>query len=160
MENVFDTITMQAAHEKAITAGKKAAQAVSNTYFGGGDGGACGFSWVTAEKTRANSKQGKALDLGREMFRNGPCQSESIECRRTSAQLIDNHERVLLCGLKNRRCFEHLCHERRHTSELKITCTHTTQHSAENGNRGAFTWYEATHLCENCDCTCVFVERV
>tara|TARA_Y100000114_G_scaffold46763_1_gene42597 strand:+ start:1204 stop:1551 length:348 start_codon:yes stop_codon:yes gene_type:complete len=61
MENVFDTITMQAAHEKAITAGKKAAQAVSNTYFGGGDGGACGFSWVTAEKTRANSKQGKAL---------------------------------------------------------------------------------------------------
>lgn len=61
MENVFDTITIQAAHEKAVAAGKQAAQAVSDQYFNGGDGGACGFSWVNAEKTRANSKQGKAL---------------------------------------------------------------------------------------------------
>jgi hypothetical protein len=62
MENVFETIQLQAAHEKAMTAARNAAQDVSNQYFNGRDGGSCGFSWVNVrEKVRSNSKLGKAL---------------------------------------------------------------------------------------------------
>lgn len=60
--DIFETIKLQSAHEKAMNAARSAAQSVSEQYFNGGDGGACGFSWVNVrDKIRSNSKLGKAL---------------------------------------------------------------------------------------------------
>jgi hypothetical protein len=52
---------VQAAHQEAMAAAQAAAQAFSQKYFGGRDGGACGFAWVDVYKVRSNSKLGKAL---------------------------------------------------------------------------------------------------
>lgn len=57
----FETIRVQMAHVKAMDAAQKAAQAFSDKYFDGKDGGACGFAWVNVYKVRSNSKMGKAL---------------------------------------------------------------------------------------------------
>lgn len=57
----FETIRVQMAHVKAMDAAEKAAREFSEKYFNGGDGGACGFAWVTVYDVRSNSKLGKAL---------------------------------------------------------------------------------------------------
>jgi len=57
----FETIKVQMAHVKAMDAAQKAARAFSEKHFNGGDGGACGFSWVDVYGVRSNSKLGKAL---------------------------------------------------------------------------------------------------
>jgi hypothetical protein len=57
----FETIRVQMAHVKALDAAQKAAKAFSDKHFDGGDGGACGFAWVTVHSVRSNSKMGKAL---------------------------------------------------------------------------------------------------
>jgi hypothetical protein len=57
----FETIRVQMAHVKALDAAQKAAKEFSNKHFNGGDGGACGFSWVNVYDVRSNSKVGKAL---------------------------------------------------------------------------------------------------
>ena len=57
----FDTVRVQMAHVKAMAEAQSAAQAFSDKYFNGGDGGACGFAWVNVYKVRSNSKLGKAL---------------------------------------------------------------------------------------------------
>ncbi len=57
----FETIRVQMAHVKAMAEAQAAAQAFSDKYFGGKDGGACGFAWVNVYKVRSNSKMGKAL---------------------------------------------------------------------------------------------------
>jgi hypothetical protein len=62
MTATFDTIKVQMAHVKALAEAQSAAQDFSNKYFGGRDGGACGFSWVNIYKVRKNSKLGKALE--------------------------------------------------------------------------------------------------
>lgn len=61
MATNFETIKVQMAHVKALDAAQKAAQEFANKHFGGRDGGACGFSWVTVHGIRSNSKLGKAL---------------------------------------------------------------------------------------------------
>ena len=60
------TVTIEAykvemAHQEALQAANTAAQAFANQHFNGGDGGACGFSWVDVWGVRSNSKLGKAL---------------------------------------------------------------------------------------------------
>lgn len=57
----FDTVRVQMAHAKALHEAKHAAAKFAHQHFGGGDGGACGFSWVTIHDVRSNSKLGKAL---------------------------------------------------------------------------------------------------
>ena len=57
----FETVRVQMAHVRAMDAAQKAAQAFSDKYFDGRDGGACGFAWVNVYKVRSNSKLGKAL---------------------------------------------------------------------------------------------------
>ena len=57
----FETVKVQMAHVRALAAAQAAAQAFADQHFGGGDGGACGFSWVNVYKVRSNSKLGKAL---------------------------------------------------------------------------------------------------
>lgn len=57
----FDTVRVQMAHVRAMDAAQKAAQAFSDKYFEGRDGGPCGFAWVNVYKVRSNSKLGKAL---------------------------------------------------------------------------------------------------
>lgn len=53
--------TVARAHDEALLAANRAAQAFANRHFNGGDGGACGFSWVDIYGVRSNSKLGKAL---------------------------------------------------------------------------------------------------
>jgi hypothetical protein len=57
----FETVKVQMAHARAIDAAQKASQAFADKYFGGKDGGPCGFAWVNVYKVRSNSKMGKAL---------------------------------------------------------------------------------------------------
>ena len=57
----FETVKVQMAHIRAMDASVSAAQAFADKHFRGGDGGACGFAWVTVYKVRSNSKMGKAL---------------------------------------------------------------------------------------------------
>lgn len=57
----FETVRVQMAHVRAMAEAQKAAQAFSDKYLGGRDGGACGFAWVNVYKVRSNSKLGKAL---------------------------------------------------------------------------------------------------
>lgn len=57
----FETIKVQMAHVRAMSAAQAAAKAFSEKHFGGKDGGACGFAWVTVYDVRSNSKLGKAL---------------------------------------------------------------------------------------------------
>ncbi len=57
----FETIKVQMAHVKALAEAQAAAKAFSDKYFGGKDGGACGFAWVNIYGVRSNSKLGKAL---------------------------------------------------------------------------------------------------
>jgi hypothetical protein len=61
MTKSVEGFIVQAAHDKAMTAARTAAQAFSDKHFGGQDGGACGFAWVNVYKVRSNSKLGKAL---------------------------------------------------------------------------------------------------
>ena len=60
MQNI-EIQKVQNAHALALQAAQSAAQAFSEKYFGGRDGGACGFAWVNVYKVRSNSKLGKAL---------------------------------------------------------------------------------------------------
>jgi hypothetical protein len=69
MTKSVEGFIVQAAHDKAMTAARTAAQAFSDKHFGGSDGGACGFAWVNVYKVRSNSKMGKAL--GEVGFRKG-----------------------------------------------------------------------------------------
>jgi hypothetical protein len=65
MTKSVESFIVEAAHEKAMTAARTAAQQFSDKHFGGQDGGACGFAWVNVYKVRSNSKLGKALqDVG------------------------------------------------------------------------------------------------
>jgi hypothetical protein len=57
----FETVKVQMAHVRALSAAQAAARAFADEHFAGGDGGACGFSWVNVYKVRSNSKLGKAL---------------------------------------------------------------------------------------------------
>ena len=57
----FETIKVQMAHAKALHEAQSASKAFSDKYFGGRDGGPCGFAWVNVYKVRSNSKLGKAL---------------------------------------------------------------------------------------------------
>ena len=52
---------IHATHERAMKEARRAAGDFANKYFSGGDGGPCGFAWVTVYKIRSNSKLGKAL---------------------------------------------------------------------------------------------------
>jgi hypothetical protein len=53
---------VQYAHEKALAEARAASKAFADHYFGGGDGGACGFAWVNVRGAiRSNSRLGKAL---------------------------------------------------------------------------------------------------
>ena len=61
MTNSVEAMLVEAVHVKALQAARNAAQAFADKHFGGGDGGACGFSWVDAFGVRSNSKLGKAL---------------------------------------------------------------------------------------------------
>ena len=61
MSATIETVKVQMAHVRAIAEAQKAAQAFSEKYFGGRDGGPCGFAWVNVYKVRSNSKLGKAL---------------------------------------------------------------------------------------------------
>jgi hypothetical protein len=61
MTKSVESFIVEAAHDKAMTAARTAAQAFSDKHFGGSDGGACGFAWVNVYKVRSNSKMGKAL---------------------------------------------------------------------------------------------------
>ena len=61
MTATFDTVKVQMAHARAIAEAQSAAQAFADKYFGGRDGGPCGFAWVNVYKVRSNSKLGKAL---------------------------------------------------------------------------------------------------
>lgn len=52
--------TLAEAHVKATEAAEKASQAFVNQYFDGGDGGACGFAWVTFyPEAKGNTRVGK-----------------------------------------------------------------------------------------------------
>jgi hypothetical protein len=61
MTKSVESFIVKAAHDRAMTAARTAAQAFSDKHFGGSDGGACGFAWVNVYKVRSNSKLGKAL---------------------------------------------------------------------------------------------------
>ena len=52
---------IQSTHERAMIEARQAAEAFTQKYFGGSDGGPCGFAWVNVYKIRSNSKLGKAL---------------------------------------------------------------------------------------------------
>jgi hypothetical protein len=58
------TITLsqaQVAHTAATDAATAAALMFADQHFGGGDGGCCGFAWVTfTPKNKGNTKLGKA----------------------------------------------------------------------------------------------------
>ena len=53
MTKSVESFIVKAAHDRAMTAARTAAQAPP--------GGACGFAWVNVYKVRSNSKLGKAL---------------------------------------------------------------------------------------------------
>lgn len=57
----FETVKVQMAHVRAMAEAQSAAKAFTEKYFGGQDGGPCGFAWVNVYKVRKNSKMGKAL---------------------------------------------------------------------------------------------------
>jgi hypothetical protein len=61
MTVTIETYKVEIAHQEALQAANAAAQAFANQHFNGGDGGACGFSWVDVYGVRSNSKLGKAL---------------------------------------------------------------------------------------------------
>jgi hypothetical protein len=61
MTKSVESFIVKAAHDKAMTAARTAAQQFSDKHFGGSDGGACGFAWVNVYQVRSNSKMGKAL---------------------------------------------------------------------------------------------------
>ena len=53
-------IDTDAIRNEMLAAAKSAAQEVADRYFGGKDGGACGFAWVTVyPEHKGNTKQGK-----------------------------------------------------------------------------------------------------
>lgn len=86
----FETIRVQMAHVKAMDAAQKAAQAFSDKYFNGGDGGACGFAWVNIYDVRSNSKLGKALaEVG---FRKGYPNGLQLWNRWWNGQSVDAAE--------------------------------------------------------------------
>lgn len=61
MSATIETVKVQMAHVRAMAEAQSAAQAFTEKYFGGQDGGPCGFAWVNVYKVRKNSKMGKAL---------------------------------------------------------------------------------------------------
>jgi hypothetical protein len=61
MTATIETVKIQMAHVRALAEAQGAAKAFSEKYFGGRDGGPCGFAWVNVYKVRKNSKLGKAL---------------------------------------------------------------------------------------------------
>jgi hypothetical protein len=61
MTVTIETVKIQMAHVRALAEAQSAARSFSDKYFGGRDGGACGFAWVNVYKVRSNSKLGKAL---------------------------------------------------------------------------------------------------
>ena len=61
MATTIETVKVQMAHVRAMAEAQSAAQAFADKYFGGRDGGPCGFAWVNVYKVRSNSKLGKAL---------------------------------------------------------------------------------------------------
>lgn len=61
MAATIESLKVHMAHVKALHEAEQAARAFANRHFGGNDGGACGFSWVTVHGVRSNSKLGKAL---------------------------------------------------------------------------------------------------
>lgn len=51
----------QAIRNEMLNAARDAAQALADKYYGGRDGGACGFAWVTIyPEHKGNTKLGKA----------------------------------------------------------------------------------------------------
>lgn len=52
---------VQTAHIKALAAAEQASQELADRYYGGKDGGACGFAWVDISGVRSNSTLGKQL---------------------------------------------------------------------------------------------------
>jgi len=55
-----DEAMLAAAHQSAQAEANRGAQAFLDQYFGGEDGGACGFAWVTYyPKNKGNTKLGK-----------------------------------------------------------------------------------------------------
>lgn len=61
MKQTAEQILVETAHARALSAAQTAAQDFADRHMNGGDGGACGFSWVDIYKVRSNSKLGKAL---------------------------------------------------------------------------------------------------
>jgi hypothetical protein len=61
MTVTIETHKVEMVHQEALQAANTAAQEFANRHFNGGDGGACGFSWVNVYGVRSNSKMGKAL---------------------------------------------------------------------------------------------------
>ena len=61
MTATIETYNVELVHQEALQAANTAAQEFANSHFNGGDGGACGFSWVDVYGVRSNSKLGKAL---------------------------------------------------------------------------------------------------
>lgn len=59
--NTLTVTDVATAHTQALAAANTAAQQFASQHFDGGDGGACGFSWVDVYGVRSNSKLGKAL---------------------------------------------------------------------------------------------------
>jgi len=57
----FETVRVQMAHVRAMAEAQNAAKEFTDKYFGGQDGGPCGFAWVNVYQVRKNSKMGKAL---------------------------------------------------------------------------------------------------
>lgn len=52
---------IEAIRQEMTAAAKSAAQALADKYFGGTDGGACGFAWITIyPEHKGNTRQGKA----------------------------------------------------------------------------------------------------
>jgi hypothetical protein len=61
MTATIDIQKVQEAHALALHEARHAAARFAHQYFGGADGGPCGFAWVNVYKVRKNSKMGKAL---------------------------------------------------------------------------------------------------
>ena len=59
MTATIETYNVELAHQEALQAANTAAQEFANSHFNGGDGGACGFSWVDVYGVRSNSKLGR-----------------------------------------------------------------------------------------------------
>jgi hypothetical protein len=57
----IEATQVEQAHIKALAAAQTAAKAFADKHMNGGDGGACGFSWVDVYGVRSNSKLGQAL---------------------------------------------------------------------------------------------------